>query len=104
MVAIFHTGPVPPNQFQPAPRCVVWGRRAGQIVAGLGRRLAGLLDRSFAAHHDQRPGKGKIGGQGFEVESVQPPGLQPSVAAVAVDKKGASFKASSACACCSSLG
>ena len=104
VVAHFHPGPVASNQIQPLLWLVVLRVRAGQIVAGFGGAVATVFEGALAADHDQSSGVGEVGGEGFDGEGVQAPALHAPVTALAVGKKGVSFKLSSPWACLRSLG
>lgn len=104
MIADFHSGPMSANPPQPLPGRVILGRGAGQIVTGLGAGCPGFFGEALAAQNDQGSGKGEVGGEWLEVEGMELPDFDSSVAGLGVGKKGVSFKPSSPCAWRNRLG
>lgn len=104
MIADFNPAPMASYQPQPLLWRLLLGRGTGEIVTGLAGVYAGPFMDAVAAHHDQGAGKGEVGGQRLDGEGVELPGLDPSVAGLAVGKKGVSDKASKLLACASKWG
>lgn len=94
MISHFNAGPVPANERQPLARAVLLGKRAGEVIVGLGRALVGFLDAPGVAHNYQAAREGEVGLQGLDGEGMQRAGFDSSVAGFGGDKKGVSLSPS----------
>lgn len=68
VVADFDATPVAADELLPLLQGAFLGGKTGQVVAGLGRGLAGFLYRDFAVHDDEAAHEGEVGGGRFQGE------------------------------------
>jgi hypothetical protein len=94
MISHFNPGPVSANEPQPLARAVLLGKRAREVIVGLGRALVGFLDAPGVAHNYQAARKGEVGLQGLDGEGVQTAGFDSSVTGFGDGKKGVSLRES----------
>jgi len=104
VIADFNPAPMSPDQSQPLRGRMLLRGCTGEIIPGFGSGDPGSFLGAVTAHHDQGPGKGEVGGEGFDGEGVEFPEFDAPVTGVAVGKKGVLGTASKLCAAFSKWG
>ncbi len=99
VIADFDSAPMPANQAQPLLGPVLLGIGTGQVIMGFFGGETGFLYCALTTQDDETSGKREVDCHGFDGEGMEPPGFDPSVSGLGLDKKGVLVSPSRPWAC-----